>query len=377
MESSNQKQQKLIFPTNLEHRRLGVTKIKGLRIVPARRETKIFGRESPLGKIFFVLYIFISALLAFFAFSHASPPASRGARPISLGNAYTAVAGEGYDLFYNPGGLAEIKQSEMIMDYGRSHSVGEFPRSDFNAIYSMPYRWKDKSVPLAVGVYGEQPAPGASIVDITAGGGMDAPVDQWTKGILRFPVRLGAAATIRRQYGEKNSDRVGKSHLGLGLTGGAFIPINQRHQVGIAIRDLFPGEANPDGPSIHVGVVRQHSELLHMFADLEYGSGGIWRFGPGLEWLLCRGVLRPRLGWGFHDTGGIDTVSTGVGFYVSPFQMDIAYLIPTKTLSDETDQFRATLTYRFGRPQFSEIYYDKPLDQAIQLDSQVMTLTTK
>jgi nucleoid-associated protein YgaU len=83
------------------------------------------------------------------------------------------------------------------------------------------------------------------------------------------------------------------------------------------------------------------------------------------------------LGWGYHDNGGIDTIATGVGFYVSPMQVDIAYLIPTKTATDNSGQFRASFSYRFGRPQFSEIYYDRALEQASQLDQKVVIMTSK
>jgi chromosome segregation ATPase len=96
-----------------------------------------------------------------------------------------------------------------------------------------------------------------------------------------------------------------------------------------------------------------------------------------LEWLLARGVLRPRLGWGFHDNGSIDTIATGLGIYLSPMQIDVTYLIPTNTLTDNAGQIRASLVYRFGRPQFSEIYYDKALEQASQLDQSVLTLSVK
>jgi hypothetical protein len=212
---------------------------------------------------------------------------------------------------------------------------------------------------------------------LTAGAGGSAPVDQWTKGIIKFPVKLGAAVTIRSQKGDQVSPRVGKTSLGLGVTVGAYAPLNRRLQAGFALKNLFPGDANPYGPSAQVGIVRQHREYLNMHADLEYGSGGIWRFHPGLEWLLARGVVRPRLGWGFRDNGGIDSVATGIGFYASPFQIDIAYLVPVKTLNDNMQQFRASLSYRFGRPQFTEIYYDRALEEASQLDQKVLGLTVQ
>jgi len=132
-----------------------------------------------------------------------------------LGNGYVAEAGDPYALFYNPAGLAEINQKEMVLDYGRWKGVGEPFASDFNGMYAVPFRFKDQYFPVAVGVYGEAPAPGAHIVDVTVGSGGDAPVEKWTKGLISFPVRLGGACIIRHQQGEDNTDRVGKSALAL------------------------------------------------------------------------------------------------------------------------------------------------------------------
>jgi LysM repeat protein len=306
-----------------------------------------------------------------------TPPRSRGARPIALGNGYTAVTGDVYSLLYNPAGLFDILQPEMAFDYGRANMFNTSAVSDFNFAYATPHRYKDLNVPLGFSFYGEQAAPGAHIIDMTAGGAMEAPIDRWTKGFFKLPTKIGVAATLRHQNGDDKSSRVGKAGIGLGLTGGATFPINKSTQFGLALRNLYLGDAEPVGPSLNAGIVHLHKRYLNMMADLTYSSGGIWRFHPGLEWLMARGVIRPRLGWGYRDSGGVNTVATGIGFYASPVQIDIAYLIPTKTLTDNTDQFRASVTYRFGKPQFTEIYYDRALEEAGNLDKKVLGMTVK
>jgi LysM repeat protein len=324
------------------------------------------------------LHIALVLTLTWASFAQAEgPPRSRGARPIALGNAYTAVSGDSYSLFYNPAGLYDLNQQEAAIDFGRFYSPKKGAGSDFNGIFAMPYKYHDQRMPIAAGIYGEGPVPGAHIVEVTGGAAMDLPADRLTNGFFKLPVHAGAALTIRQQGGEGLTDRVGKGSLGFGLTGGVIVPINRDHQMGLAIRNLSPGKNDPAGPSIDLGVVRHHNQYLDMFADLEFASGGIWRFRPGLEWLVARGVLRPRLGWGYREDGGIDSVSTGIGFNLSPVQIDIAYLIPVKTVNDNAGQFRASLVYRFGRPQFSEIYYDRALEQAGQLDVNVLQLTVK
>lgn len=351
--------------------RLDLFRLKKPRPLARPSSRRSFNR--PLFAVVFAA-VFVLTLVAL---SHATPPLSRGARPIALGGGYTAVSGDGYSLFYNPAGLFDLNQQEVAIDYGRWHSEGAPAGSDFNGIYAMPWRYKDQRVPVAFGVYGEGSAPGAHIVDITAGGAFDAPVERWTRGLFKFPVRAGLAATIRHSDGDDKSDRVGKSTFGLGLTGGLLIPINRQHQAGVALRGLFAGGANPEGPSLNLGIMRQHRDYLDMYLDMQVSEGNVWRFHPGMEWSLARGVLRPRLGWGFRGSKGVDSVATGVGFYLSPYEIDITYLIPVRSLNDNAGQVRASLIYRFGRPQFSEIYYDRALEAAGTLDVNVLQLTVK
>jgi LysM repeat protein len=309
--------------------------------------------------------------------AHASPPPSRGARPIALGNGYAGVSGDPYALYYNPAGLYDITQQDLGFDYERSHGEGEFPGSEFSSIYAMPYRFHDKNYPIAVGLNTDFPAPGAHIVDITAGAAGDAMLDVLTKGILKWPAKAGVAATLRQQHGSAVSDRVSKSALGLGVTGGLMFPIDRNNQLGFVLKDLFNPGSNHYGPSVELGYSHRQGDIANLLFDMEYGSGGVTRFHPGVEWLLARGVLRPRIGWGYHDSGGIDTFAVGVGFYVSPWQVDIAYLFPLKSINDTTDQVRMSLSYKFGRPQFSEIYYDRALEAASKLDQNVLMMTTK
>ena len=189
-------------------------------------------------------------------------------------------------------------------------------------------------------------------------------------------MKLGAAVTIRQQQGAKLSSRVGSSSLGLGVTGGFMVPIDRDHQVGLSLRHLYLGNADPQKPVLVLGATRHHKGYLNMFLDMEYSSGGLFRFHPGLEWMFARGVLRPRLGYGGGDSG-ISHMSTGFGVYLSPVQLDVAYAIPLKTLNDSSGEIRASFNYRFGRPQFSEIYYDRALEEASQLDNKVLNMTVK
>jgi len=349
-----------------------------LHSIKINQKPKPIWRKEKSSRAWALLFFLVTSLLIVLAaMAEASPPRSRGARPISLGNGYSANSGDVYSLFYNPAGLYHLNQEQMAIDYGRSHSENEIARSDFNGIFAMPWKWKEHYLPLAVGFYGEQAAPGAHIIDVTVGGAIRAPVDRWSKGLIKLPATGGLALTVRHQNGEDRSDRVGDSTIALGLTGGFHFRIDRQHDLGVAVRHLYAGDGDARGPSIHVGVLRRHRTDLTILADLEYSKGGIFRFQPGIEWAFYRGMVRPRLGWGFRDNRGVDTIATGIGFNLSPLQIDIAYLIPVKTLSDNAGQIRTSLVYRFGTPQFTEIYFDRALEAASKLDITVLELTVK
>src|SRR5690242_6212366 len=76
-------------------------------------KTKPLWRKAPFYVRWFPAIIFLAVfLLTLAALSHASPPDSRGARPIALGNGYVGVSGDVYSLHYNPAGLYEMNQQE-------------------------------------------------------------------------------------------------------------------------------------------------------------------------------------------------------------------------------------------------------------------------
>ena len=101
--------------------------------------------------------IFAFFILALAARAHATPPFSRGARPLALGNGYTAVSGDAYSLFYNPAGLFDVGQQEFAVDYGRWYSQAAPAGSDFNGLYAMPWRYKDQRVPVALDLLVKKP----------------------------------------------------------------------------------------------------------------------------------------------------------------------------------------------------------------------------
>jgi LysM repeat protein len=99
-------------------------------------------------------------------------------------------------------------------------------------------------------------------------------------------------------------------------------------------------------------------------------------FHLGAEYFMWHKLLRLRVGNGF-TSGGVHHISFGAGFNFSPAQIDVAYAIPLKTFNDVSEQFRISVVYRFGAPKFSELYLDRALDLAEDLDRKIAQLEAK
>lgn len=304
-----------------------------------------------------------------------------GARPLAVGTAYTGVPQELDGLFYNPASLAGLKKMQLMLNTGRVDTGNIKDAAELQAAFSMPMPWKtpwlkikNNPIPLtlASAFTGYSADNGLHVFDIYTCAAGTVPIS----GVAPwFPWKLSAGASfrIRGQQGNKKDKSVGKTNFGPGFDFGALVEINNALTMGIALRDLFPPSVNPLGPSFVVGSYYQHDDYLNLFFDLQARSGGVWSVHPGAEWLLFRGLLRPRLGWGYRQAG-IDHVTTGFGVYFSPIQLDLAYALPTKSLHDTTSQFRISLLYKFNTPKFSEQYFSRALKEASELDRRVLEL---
>ncbi|MBI4396929.1 MAG: hypothetical protein HY548_07540 [Elusimicrobia bacterium] len=240
-----------------------------------------------------------------------------------------------------------------------------------HAAYGMPAQLSGRPIFAAGGFLGQSIAPGVHQFDLYGGAATDVP----TRGRVPWPVRGGGALKIRSQNGGARDPNIGKSKMSFGLDAGVLVKFREDLTVGAALRDLFPSGAHPQGPQLRTGLRYRHDPRILLLADLELRRN-LTALRAGVEWFLYRDLLRLRLGNGF-GSGTVDHMAVGAGFNFSPAQIDVAYLIPMKTFNDRSDQVRISLVYRFNAPKFSELYFDRALDMAEELDRKVADLEGK
>jgi LysM repeat protein len=295
----------------------------------------------------------------------ARPLPSAAARPLALGNAYTAEDQDVNSLFFNPAGLTGLTAPQLSLNYGRMDFGGFSNATDVQGAFGRPASFQGLPIVAAGGFAGQSYASGVHVFDLFAGAGTAVP----TRGLLPWPVRGGGVLKIRQQKGGDKDSAVGKTELGFGLDGGLLMEFSEAAAVGVALRDLFPSGLHPAGPQLRLGGRYLYQQKVLLLADVE-ARRNVTALHVGTEWLFYRDLLRLRVGNGY-SAGGVDHFAVGAGFNFSPAQIDVAYLIPTHSLNDSSDQFRVSLIYRFNAPRFSELYYDRALDLADELDRRI------
>ncbi len=298
----------------------------------------------------------------------AKPIASSAARPLALGTAYIAEDEDVNTLFYNPAGLTGLSGPEVSLNYGRMSLGGLNAITDGQVAYGQPASFQGQAIGAAGGITAQSIMPGVHVVDTFFGVASDIN----TQGILPWPVRAGGALKLRQEQGQKKDADIGKSSFGFGFDMGALIPFDDNNSLGLALKDLFLGDLNPRGPRLVVGARRKQSSLLLFLADVEVRRN-VFALHTGAELGLYRGLLRLRAG-NAYQYNGIDHVSLGFGFNFSPAQFDMAYVVPTQSFHDNSGQYRISLIYRFRAARFSELYFDRALDMAEEVDRRVVQL---
>ena len=261
-----------------------------------------------------------------------------GARPLSLGGAYVASAGDILSGYYNPAGLSILERSQSI--FMHSETFGSLLNHDYLA-YARP-----------VGGEGNQAAFAVSLYRLGGGGILVTTVDQTGRFRVvreeshadyvgyfsygrKFGNRLSGGLTTKLIY----RDIVDETAIGLGVDIGAIYDLAGWAKVGINLQDIpstlisyTTGLKQRVNPTAKIGTALRGSRGNFdgsLFADLDTRFEGrdyaaqasIGQVSIdthfGLE-ILYKEKLSARVG---TDTGNL---TLGAGLSFSRFVVDIA-----------------------------------------------------
>lgn len=359
---------------------------------------------APFSLAFRSFLLFSLAFFSFPLFLHASfEDIGVGARPTSLGNAFTALSDDIYALYYNPAGLVHLERKELSMTYGLFHtglSDGSEIRNSYLA-YGHPLETKLGNLGFSwhqfflLDLYNER--------TITLGYGREIS-EKWSAGLnLKHLYRQLSAptggTTNTGSFNSTQSDSLfvdGNSKNNIGIDLGLLFKFDDRFTYGFALQNLNEPNLSISDKRIdslpmtmRSGVAYRHEDQFVVLGELETrrSAGGSkrdvflsvagekWWPGEklfaGREWLYAeKKWLRSGLGQAnfaargslSYGSSGFSQIGVGLSYQFNFLQVDYGFLVALGgiSLGDSQGNHRFSLTLKFG-----EILADS--DQKIRL----------
>lgn len=282
-----------------------------------------------------------------------------GARPMGMGNAYTAVAEGPYAMYYNPAGLAGSDFIQLAGSLGRMMSpIGPLAFEDM--VYTRPFPVRPGST-VGAAYYNERQ---------DHGGDKDQMMFHYSEAFrlppefsLTNPVKTGANAKILSV-----NDRVG-----LALDGGVLFESNFGLKSGISILNLTPSRlGGVPYPWMTLATAYTWNKRVTFSGDLRIRRS-LTEFYPGIEASFFQGLLMARMGKGL-SLDEISQVAYGLGFNFSPLIIDMAMTLPFNGFTRPGGAYQLSMTYKFGAPPFSGRFVGAAAREAEDLKAEILEL---
>ncbi len=280
-----------------------------------------------------------------------------GPRGIAMGEAHTAVADDAYALYWNPGGMVQIRHPELAFMYN-SHieginqqyvayvhplAGGTVLGASLTRLAVSPFESYDNSGSRTGDVSSDDLALGASIARSFILPGPDAPM-------------IGLGGTVKSIRERLASSKASTFALDLGLLTrgweGWFGPWARNVRAGLVLRHAGPGlrfvEDNTRLPTtIAAGVAKESrvwGDPFILAAEYSVPNDNDPTFSLGGEYWLHR-IVAARLGYRVSQEEGL-ALRFGVGLKLRLIQLDYSFV----GYGELGNTHRAGVTMRFGAP---------------------------
>lgn len=283
-----------------------------------------------------------------------------GARPIGMGNAYTALADDVNAIYYNPAGLAQLDECQFTSGYGKLYwglDDGSNLGSGFIGYAHPLYHWgtlgagwvnfglqglyRENSFILSYGNrLNKRLLAGLNLKLLSKKYGKD----RYTENAL---IDGGPGVTGERDpvFSEGYSKTGFSSDLGL------LYKFNREYSVGLSLIDINqPHMDLKDNKSkVPIGVKSgflYDSDFLTFAFDTTFRNGDVNVYSGVEKWFLNRTfAVRTGLGVGSRS---FSNLALGASYTKYLFQFDYAFLYPLSGIRDTYGSHRISLTLRFA-----------------------------
>ena len=262
-----------------------------------------------------------------------------GARPVAMGEAFTAVADDASAMGWNPGGLGQLKEASGIAAY----DMAGLDTSMSYAAIAVPF--------------GRSSAVGVSLMALTYGDYDVRDVNGMKTGTEASPSDMAASISFSvanpGKMGwsgisvEGASESIGGTLMGLSI--GSVVPVNGTTSVGWVAQHIGIGHSLPTTMKIGgVCAVPIGGQALSVALDVAYSMTRQQWISAGVEY-VPHSMVAVRVGYKryLQDQGitGVTGVTGGLGVRFAGFGLDYAY----QPFGDLTTSHRISIV--FGMPR--------------------------
>jgi len=283
-----------------------------------------------------------------------------GARPIGMGNAYTALADDVNSIYYNPAGLAQLDESQFTSGYGKLYwglDDGSNLGSGFVGYAHPLYHWGTLGAGWLnfglQGLYQENSfifSYGRSLKK-KFHAGLNLKLLHKKYGRTPYTENAlidGGPATS----GERDPVfSKGYSKTGFSSDLGFLYRFNREYSVGLALMDINQPhmDLKNNGSRVPIGVKSgflYNSDFLTFALDTTFRNGDVNVY-TGVEKWFSRRTFGARAGLGVGSRS-FSNLALGTSYSRYLFQFDYAFIYPLSGIRDTYGSHRISLTLRFG-----------------------------
>lgn len=283
-----------------------------------------------------------------------------GARPIGMGNAYTALADDVNAIYYNPAGLAQLDECQFTSGYGKLYwglDDGSNLGSGFIGYAHPLYHWGTLGagwLNLGLrGLYGENSfifSYGNRVKKrLLAGLNLKLLCKKYGKTTYTENALIDGGPGVSGERDPVFSQ--GYSKTGFSTDLGFLYKFNREYSLGLALTDINqPHMDLKDNKSrVPIGVKSgflYNSDFLTFAFDTTFRGGDINVYSGAEKWFSNRTFgVRAGLGVGSRR---FSNLALGASYAKYLFQFDYAFLYPLSGIRDTYGSHRISLTLRFA-----------------------------
>jgi tetratricopeptide (TPR) repeat protein len=283
-----------------------------------------------------------------------------GARPMGMGNAYTALADDVNAIYYNPAGLAQVDECQFTSGYGKLYwglDDGSNLGSGFVGYAHPLYHWGTLGagwLNLGLqGLYQENSfifSYGNSLKKrLLAGFNLKLLYKKYGKNPYTENALIDGGPGVSGERDPVFSE--GYSKTGFSSDLGLLYRFNREYSLGLALTDINqPHMDLKDNKSrVPIGVrsgFLYNSDFLTFAFDTTFRNGDVNVYSGVEKWFLKR-TFGARAGLGVGSRS-FSNLALGASYTKYLFQLDYAFIYPLSGIRDTYGSHRISLTLRFA-----------------------------